>query len=312
MQILIVVVLYKMPLGDSATIAGLSRSFEMLPQLLDSMSILIWDNSPSRLDNPELPFPFEYMHIGENLGISSAYNRAMLVAEASWTPWLMFLDQDTTLTDNFLSRMLEYSREQERNPRIAAVAPYLMAGSGIISPGVIHINHTKPMSLGISGEYTKGCYAANSGMLMRVTSLREIGGYDEKFWLDYSDIVVCHKLYMQGKHLYIAGDLLLQHRLASNDYDGSMSPERYRNVIKAEGAYWDLYRSSWENVALTARLLARFCKQYIRYKNKAFTGITWKYLLQRIFTSKCSRLQNWKEQSRYRNIPVVSSGTAIG
>src|ERR1035438_2822606 len=168
MQILIVVVLYKTSLGDSESIAGLSRSFEMLPQLLDSMSILIWDNSPSRLDNPELPFSFEYMYAGENLGISSAYNRAMLVAEASGCPWLMFLDQDTTLTDNFLLRMLEYSREQEENSRIAAVAPYLMVGSGPMSPGVIDINHTKPLPLGLSGEYTKGYYAANSGMLMRV------------------------------------------------------------------------------------------------------------------------------------------------
>src|ERR1035441_5233600 len=116
MQILIVVVCYKMAFNQSATLAGLCHTFENYPELLQTIGLLIWDNSPHPLGNPQLPVPFEYRHAGENLGVSGAYNRAMLVAEASGCPWLMFLDQDSTLTDNFLSRMLEYSREQERNP----------------------------------------------------------------------------------------------------------------------------------------------------------------------------------------------------
>lgn len=312
MQILIVVVRYKMSFSDSETLAGLSQAFKVHPRLLDSMRVLIVDNSPSRLNNPQLSFPFEYRHFGKNLGVSGAYNRAMEIAEANGCPWMLLLDQDTTLTDNFLPRMHEYSKELEENTNIAAVAPFLRDGKRTISPGAFHFNRVELLSPPLSGEYVKKAYAANSGTLMRVASLREIGGFDEDFWLDLSDIVAFHFLYLRGKHLYIAGDLQLQHKVTLNDYDGSMSPERYRNFITAEGAYWDLYRSGWENTIQTARLLARSLKQYTRYKNKSFAKITWKYFCSRLLTSKTARLHQWKEQSLSRDIPAVSDGTVVG
>jgi hypothetical protein len=306
MQILIVVVCYKMSLRDSTTIAGLSHTFQSYPHLLESISVLVWDNSPSKLNNPRLSFPFEYRPSNENIGVSAAYNSAAKVAEATGCPWLLLLDQDTTLSGNFLSRMLEYSRELEGNLNVAAISPFLMVGDKTISPGVVLFNRVKPLSLPLTGEYVKEAYAANSGTLIRIASLKEIGGYNEDFWLDYSDIVVFHLLYRHNKRLFIAGDLQLQHKLASNDYENSMSPERYQNGVLAEGAFWDLYRSRYENIGLTARLVARFIKQYFCYSNKAFARITMRYFYLRLFTSRTVRLQFWNERCLARRMSTVS------
>ena len=311
MQILIVVVCYNMSFGDSPTIAGLSHAFENCPHLLDSVSVLVWDNSPSELNKPILSFPFEYRPSAENIGVSAAYNSAIEVAEVIRCPWLLLLDQDTTLCGDFLTRMLDYSWELEREQHVAAVAPFLMDGDRTISPGVVLFNRVKPLSMHLTGEHLKAAYAANSGTLMRVSALKEIGGYNEDFWLDYSDIVAFHLLYRHNKCLFIAGDLQLQHKLASNDYETSMSPERYQNGVFAEGAFWDLYRSRWENVGLTTRLAARSIKQYCCYSNKAFARITRRYLYLRLFTSRSVRLELWNKKCLARRMSTVSHAALI-
>jgi GT2 family glycosyltransferase len=306
MQILIVVVIYKTALKQSETLDGLCRAFDKYPELLQSIGLLIWDNSPVSVEDPAFPFPFEYRHTSDNLGVSGAYNRAMEFAESTGCPWLLLFDQDTTVPDTFLRRMLEYSREQERDTNIAAVAPFLLDGDQEISPVIPLFYRFKLMSRPFRGVYPDEVFVANSGTLMRVSSLREIGGYDERFWLDYSDIVAFHQLHRNGRRIYVAGDLELQHKIACVDYDGTMSAERYLNSIAAEGAYWDMYRTRLQSAMQTVRLLARTLRQYRHYKNKTFSKITWKYFCVRLFVSKTERLKRWKQQSLQRNIPAIS------
>ncbi len=305
MEMLIVVVRYRISLEHSQTFASLSKAFRSRPDLIACAGVLIWDNSPSALPDVRLPFPFEYRYTGRNLGVSGAYNCALALAEEKSCPWLLLLDQDTTLPEDFLSRMLEYARFHQANGRIAAVAPFLICDSQPVSPSVIRMDHAQPLPLSFSGEHELPAHAANSGALVRVSALRAVGGYDEDFWLDYSDVTLFHRLYLHGRVLYVAGDLHLQHSLSANNFNGAMSPERYRNAIAAEGAYWDLYRSRRDNLALTARLFLRTCKQWIVYRNKEFSRITWRQFCRRIFATKPQRLQHWRRQSAYRNIPAA-------
>jgi GT2 family glycosyltransferase len=311
MEMLIVAVRYRIFLEDSQTFASLSKAFRSHPDLLAWTGVLIWDNGPSALPEVQLPFPFEYRYTGRNLGVSAAYNCALAFAEEKGCPWLLLLDQDTTLPEDFLSHMLEYARFHQANSRIAAVAPFLICDSQPVSPAIIRVDHAQPLPLSFSGEHERPAYAANSGTLVRVSALRAVGGYDEDFWLDFSDITLFHRLYLHGMRLYVAGDLHLHHSLSTNNYDGAMSPERYRNAIAAEGAYWDLYRCRRDNFALTARLLLRAFKQWMVYRNKEFSRITWRQFWRRIFVTKPQRLQHWRRQSGCRNIPAVASENSV-
>jgi GT2 family glycosyltransferase len=312
MRILIVIVRYKTPLASSQTLVSLSDALRAHPELQEKTGILVWDNSPSPLVERQLPFAFEYRHSGENLGVSGAYNRAMEFAESQGFEWMLLLDQDTTLPVNFLSRMLEYSRTMESDTRIAAIAPFLVDGTLPSSPSAVLCGRNKLVVPPFSGVYPGEVFAANSGTLMRVSALREVGGYSEDFWLDLSDVVTFRRLHARGKRLYLAGDLQVQHKITNNDYDGSMSPQRYLNFIAAEGAYWDLYRTALPRAIYTARLLGRVVRQYRRLKNKVYSAITWRYFCQRFLTSKDARLQRWKQQSLNRNIPAISAGRVVG
>lgn len=312
MQILAVVVRYKTSLSDSQTVQSLTRIFAAHPHLLQRVGVMVWDNSPRPLDDPRLQFPITYRHTGENLGVSGAYNRAMAIAEEAGCQWLLLLDQDTTLPDNYLARMLELSSKLEDRREIAAIAPFLVDGDSTISPGQLRFNRVKLIRPPFEGVHPGWMYAANSGCVIRVSALREIGGFDENFWLDLSDIVAFHLLYEKGKRIYIAGDLRLPHRVTLNDYDGSMSPHRYLNFIAAEGAYWDLYRRPPDTWLQTARLLLRAVRQRFRFRDSTYSRITFQFFLRRIFWKKQNRLRAWKEQSEQRSLPEISHGKVVG
>jgi hypothetical protein len=91
-----------------------------------------------------------------------------------------------------------------------------------------------------------------------------------------------------------------------------MSPHRYMNFITAEGAYWDLYRRAPDTWLQTARLLLRALRQRFRYRDSAYSRITFRHFLHRVFWKKQDRLRAWKQQSAQRNLPAVSLGKVVG
>jgi GT2 family glycosyltransferase len=313
MQILVVVVLYKQSPEQSQTIQSLIQVFQRKSQLNASVRILLWDNSPVPASQISLPFPFELSHAGRNLGTSGAYNHAMELAESLGCPWLLLLDQDTTVSEEFLSAMIGYSEQFHQMAEVAAVVPFIFSHGTLVSPRrLLSFNRVRQIPATFSGLCKDKAYAVNSATLMRVTALREVGGYSEEFWLDLSDVYVFQALHRKGKYMYIAGDLQVEHSIASMDFDKEMSPERYRNFMAAESAYIDLFLSPVERSAQLLRLFVRTLRQYRRYENKIFSRIAWEYFLQRLFLTRAGRLQRWRSQLSKRDIPAIADGHAIG
>jgi hypothetical protein len=313
MQIVIVVVLYKRSPAQSQTINGLADAFARAPELLQSFQVFLWDNSPVPMVDPTLPFPFIYRHGGRNLGTAGAYNRAMEFAESVDAAWLLLFDQDTTISQEFLPRMLEYSRRFQHSLEIATVVPFIRSHGTLVSPRRIgSFNRVKQIPLSVSGVYKQKAYAVNSATLMRVAALREIGGYSEDFWLDLSDVYAFQGMHRMGRYMFIAQDLQLQHSIAAMDFDKEMTPERYRNFLAAESAYVDLYTSPLEQACHLLRLLARTLRQYRRYENKMFARICWEYFCRRLFHTRAKRILGWRKQLAQRDIPVIEDGRVIG
>jgi len=314
MKLLAVVVRYKTPVEQSQTLRSLSEAFSAEPELLGNYDVLLWDNSPIQLEDPQLSFPFRYDFSDQNLGVAGAYNHALAHAESIGAPWLLLLDQDTTVTANYLQRMLGYAKEVDHELSIATIVPFVRSHGSLVSPrkfGQFSRSHQIPRA--VSGIYREDAYAVNSGTVMRATALRAVGGYSQEFWLDFSDAYIFHTFYGHGKYMYVAGDLELDHSIASMNFDQEMSLERYRNFLAAESYYIAKYRSSLVNLIQTFWLMARTARQYQRYKNKRFARMTLNFLGQRIFWSKSSSLAKWKDiLENNRVIPAVAEGRVIG
>jgi len=312
MEILAVVVLYKRSPQESQTIQSLIHVLQRNPGLKDSVRVLLWDNSPIPAANVSLPFSFDLRSTQNNVGTSGAYNYAMNFAESLQYPWLLLLDQDTTVSDEFLLGMVGYAERFRDELEIATVVPFIFSHGALVSPRRLRsFNRVQQIPTSFSGLCKDKAYAVNSATLMRVSALREVGGYSEEFWLDLSDVYVFQALHRQGRFMYIAGDLRLDHSIASMDFDKEMSPERYRNFLAAESAFIDLYLSPVERLGQLLRLLLRTGRQYRRYQNKIFFRMTWEYFLQRLFRTKAGRLESWRQQLRKRDIPAIVNGRIV-
>jgi GT2 family glycosyltransferase len=313
MKIVIVVVLYKRSPAQSQTIRSLTEIFARKPELLDYFQVFIWDNSPAAIFDPVAPFPREYRHDGRNLGTSGAYNKAMEFAESIGSQWLLLFDQDTTVSEEYLPRMLEYSRRFQDDPEIGTVVPFIYSHGTLVSPRWLgRFNRVKQIPPNFHGVYRRKAYAVNSATLMRVAALREIGGYSEEFWLDLSDVYAFQAMYKKGRYMFIAGELQLQHSIAALDFDKEMTPHRYRNFLAAESAYVDLYSTPLERACHLLRLLVRTIRQYQRYENKVFAKVCWEYFCRRLFHTKAERILGWRQQLAQRNIPIIEDGRVIG
>ena len=311
-RIVAVVVLYKRRPESSETINSLAAVFESDPELLRSIRVLIWDNSPTAIDPVRLPFACDYKHAGRNVGTSGAYNKAMEFADAQGSPWLLLLDQDTAISKELLPRMLEYSYLLQDSPEVGSVVPFIYSHAQLVSPRfLLSFNRTPQIPLTMNGICRKKAFAINSSTLVRVAALKEIGGYSEEFWLDLSDVYAFHAMYLKGRYIYLASDLVLQHSLSGMDYDKEMTTERYRNFLAAESAFVDLYSSPLEQAAQLFRLFVRIFWQYRRFKNKAFARLALEYFLKRLFHRRATRLRKWREQLAQRDLPVMLEGQLV-
>lgn len=310
---LVVVVLYRKALNASKTLTGLVQAFAEDASLARQLDVLLWDNSPEPLpghgEERSLPFPFSYQHAAQNEGVSGAYNAAAVAAEERGCGWLLLLDDDTSVTAEFLRGMLGHAEQVVEDERIAAVAPFLYAGSFCMSPRLWrfarHVALPRPAD---PYTETRSIFAANSGTLLRVRALEAIGGYNSRFWLDFSDIEVFHRLHGHGFSVRVAGDLRLEHEMAMLDYDRGMTPGRFATFLAAESDFMDLYRGPVERGMHLLRLAARVIHQR-SYADPAFARLSWRALRERLTTRRAVRLLR---HERARHESMRSAGADRG
>ncbi len=306
-DVLAVIVLYKMRLSESPAFKTLMAARSVIPRETE-IRVLLYDNSPNACNPGALPVGVRYEAAQRNAGLAAAYNRALAIAEGERTTWILTLDQDTTLPVNFLLQMRERIRIVESNDRVAAIVPYLADADRPLSPVVVRFfgeHHVSGTFTGISEQEIRGL---NSASLFRVSALKTIGGYDPYFWLDYVDTCIFRKLHLQGRRIYVAGNIQVEHNLSLLDRR-NLSPDRFRNILQAECAFCDLYDRSGKGFVLSARLLGRIWRQHRRGDDIAFRRLTWEMFKRRLFQSKARRIREWREEVEQRIICSAVTGS---
>lgn len=231
--------------------------------LASQFRLLIYDNSPSPSPVPDsMPLPSSYIHDPANGGLTGAYNTALRLAEKEGYEWLLLLDQDTVINASYLKEIWRRLFELAGNRRCAALAPRLLAENEIISPArVLRGGRLLPVDKTLSGIVPWEIVALNSGALLRVSAVHELGGFNPEFWLDYLDHWMFNRLHHAGYLVYVM-DAELQHKLSVRNM-ADMPIARYENILLAEGRFYQCCKSPLENLVYGLRLFVRALKMLV-------------------------------------------------
>ena len=313
LTVTVVIVLYRMEFAQSPAYQSVMAARAMLSSDLGNVHVLLWDNSPGNRGLNDLPEGVAYFPDESNSGLATAYNRAIEWAQQRGSEWLLTLDQDTAVPDDFFVKMAAAARASTRHAGIGAIVPQIVAGGKHLSPNYFQFGAIpRWYRTGFVGVPREPVFAFNSGAMLKVAALRQVGGYDPRFWLDNSDAMIFSKLHEHGKRVYVAGDIQVEHEFSMKDMQQRMSPERYRNALFAETAFWDMRMNRAAGWERTLRLALRLVKQWWRKDSTELRRITWQALMRRLFTSRQRRIQEWMEGegSRVRDVRASLQSTA--
>lgn len=213
-----VLVLYGQSPTQSAAFCSLLEAVASRPDAVQSISLVIYDNSPQPHALPASALTMHYIHDPANPGLAGAYNAALDKAKANGSTWLLLLDQDTRLSREYMAELLDVSKSVQSESQIGAIVPKLWAGTRLYSPSAPFLRQirrqfsNKHDTVGehVTGVVTYALTAYNSGAVVRVSALEDIGGFPKDFWLDYLDHTVFEQLHQQGYRVWVMRTVLQQ------------------------------------------------------------------------------------------------------
>ena len=306
-----VIVLYKRLPDQSEALVTLQAAFGAAQALGLRLQILLYDNTPGGQYPGSLPSDVLYHASPRNEGLAAAYNWAIERADENNSDWLLTLDQDTTLPQDFLVRIGTVAHQLAETPAIGAIVPRITGAGKSLSPyrffcGAIPFWYTAEFN----AVSPHPVFAFNSAALIRISTLHQVGGYSPWFWLDNSDVFLFRQMHRFGKQVFVLGELQVDHEFSMLDIKNRVSPERYHNVLLTESAFWDLEMSIAAGLERTARLIIRLVKQTVRKDPPELRRITLSFLQRRLFSSKTQRIQDWERQTSvlFPGLPTLAEG----
>jgi N-acetylglucosaminyl-diphospho-decaprenol L-rhamnosyltransferase len=197
-DVTVIVVTY----NSAHCMAGLGASLSGLPH------VVIVDNASDddSIAQAQLEMPNAQIIRNErNLGFGAANNRALIQTQ---TPYALLLNPDCLPTPDFLPKLLATA---DQFPDAAIIAPHLLRRDGDVElnyrwPGT----HWRSSGPAADGPCCVG-FICGAVMLLNMTVMREIGFFDETFFLYYEDEDLSQRVFMQHKEMIIAPDVTVTH-----------------------------------------------------------------------------------------------------
>lgn len=253
--LLAVVAIYRMqPYESPAAKTFLEAASSFLS--LRGTRALLYDNTPEAGVPGPLPVGVQYEAAGRNAGLAAAYNRALDVAQLHNCAWLLLLDQDSVLPENFLESLLEELREHGTDSDVVAVVPIVRSGGVVVSPKRVGFFGLKAFMETPRGIQDSEIASINSGTAIRCDFVRSIGGFSRAYWLDYLDHWLFRQIYAAGKKVAVS-NCILEHSLSVQDYRRNINLTRYRSILAGESAFMTTHKSKLQIPFYLLRLLAR-------------------------------------------------------
>ena len=264
--IFVVIVLYEKTEAQSEAFVSLRTLIKSQAASPADIEVLLYDNSPAAAPPTYLPDSVRtsYVHDAGNSGLLGAYRHSLQLAQSNGAAWLLLLDQDTTLTADYLSAALLAAKTYLPSDNVAAIVPFLEMDGRTYSPEedfFYHLRHqfpyarNYPLSKERAGLQTTRVNAYNSGAAIRVSALLATGGFPNGFRVDYLDHAVFHQLQQHGYSVVVL-PAVLQQKLSHIDLD-AVSLARHQSVLSSQRLFVDRYGRALDRLLYRLWLLRK-------------------------------------------------------
>jgi rhamnosyltransferase len=238
--------------------------------------LFIFDNSPSAskhvLDRIGRADKIHYLTENKNVGIGVALNSAARNAIEEGYDYLLTMDQDSAAAEDMIALMVSVENK------------YSSVGM------VVPLHHVENDSTS-APAHEEECVLTTmtSGNLVNLAAYKNIGGYDEKLFIDYVDHDYCLRLQLNGFSVVRANKAILYHRV------GSLAERKFLwwNVHPTNHHPARLYYQT-RNRFYLRRLYGNKFPEYFRNDNKAF----WKNIVKIVLF----------EEHRVRKLAMICRG----
>jgi GT2 family glycosyltransferase len=237
-DLLVILVLFKTRLSESAAYTSLSKSLTN-----NSCDLFIYDNSPEQQACISNVFKITYVHDSTNPGVSKAYNQGFNKAKELKKKWMLLVDQDTDFSTGLFE---QFEKSILGFPEIQIFAPIMIDGAAtIVSP--FRFIHGRGFTLPVinPGVFSIDKWKfINSGTLVSTKVFELANGYDERFPLDFSDLVFIERLKQVTKNFYLI-DVKCVHELSAFDNNFIRSLARFKCFVEGSKRYGEKYGSAF-------------------------------------------------------------------
>jgi GT2 family glycosyltransferase len=195
-----------------------------------SHEVIVVDNA-SKDDSVTILKPaFPHVHFiesKENLGFAAGNNLGLSQAVGDY---IFFLNPDTELVDSSLDRLILFL---DKNPKAGIAAPQLRYGNGTLQRSIRpfysfwgsladnrymnpvlarfpRLNKVVPVILDHHKQSTVD-WVKGAAILIRTDLVKEIGGFDEQFWIYGEEMDLCKQVWKRGYSINYLPDSIILH-----------------------------------------------------------------------------------------------------
>ncbi len=212
-----------------------------------------------------------------NLGFSAGNNIGIRFALEKMADYVFLLNNDAVLEKNTLARLIE---DCEQNSKIGIISPVILnkkskkiwfAGGKInwLRMKAEHLNDPSfPETKLFESQYICGC-----AMLIKQKVFREIGLFDEKFFLYYEDADFSLRARKKGFHLAVCPRTVAYHAERSEYNENNKTNKTYWLIISGIiffRKHTPFFLKPWQMIYFLGRRLKNYCDLMFRKKRIAF------------------------------------------
>ena len=135
---------------------------------------------------------------GQNLGLTKTVNKGIDVALKNGAEWVVVLDQDCEFNKSILDVYDKYLKDNDTS------------SIAILCPQLNYDRHKRKVKNG----YKEVNFCVLSGSMINMKVYRELGGYDERFFMDGLDIEWCLRATSRGYKIIMCMQAVLNHQPA--------------------------------------------------------------------------------------------------